>query len=744
MNNVSPTDQNAQVQQVTGSEPKDAVHFLDYWQILYSRKEITIAVAILLILTGIVITRRMPKVYAAYSIIEVQRETPNIDIFGRASLRYDPIFLRTQFEIIKSRPVIEQVVREAHLSEEFGMAYGWKATESAKGVFERSVALVQKRTNLSILQDTNLIVIEVRLDKPERPEGEAAKVATRVANTIAKVFSDYTRAKSRSNIETALETLNDEIKELDRQIAATEDSLSQIRAENGIVIIGTGDSGTEVIRRQIVEISSRHTTAQLAADAKKSKYEQIRALDPDTAAASFGILIGDTSINQLLTDRLKVEMSIAALRQSGYGDNHPDIRQNLTVYSEITQKINNRVATTIQALRLDWEQAQAEADMYKRQLDELTQSERTVSASTSIQLERLQSDLMMLKERRKAIESRMDDERINLAMPKTSVEIIQQAQVPEVPLPVSPNFALNITLSVVCGVFFGVVLAFFVEYLDTTVKTVEDIERYLGCATLGIIPQKVRLLNDEKARSKNSEVYRVLRMNLKTSKLLGNGKMLVLTSASAGEGKSTTAFNLAWVCAECGEHVLLIDADFHHPRQDKILNLPMEPGLADVAVGEATLDAAISHTAQPNLDFLPCGLVSSSGVYSLMDTDEIRVIMETLRGKYDRIIVDAPPVIGVSDTAQIIRLGDGVLLVIQHRKYPRALCRRAKDSIVSMGGNLIGAVLNNVNASHDSSSYYYEHQYYYYYYYSGSDGKKSRRTRRASSRHSNSASTEKA
>ena len=282
------------------------------------------------------------------------------------------------------------------------------------------------------------------------------------------------------------------------------------------------------------------------------------------------------------------------------------------------------------------------------------------------------------------------------------------------------------------------------EYLDTTVKTVEDIERYLGCATLGIIPQKVRLLNDEKARSKNSEVYRVLRMNLKTSKLLGNGKMLVLTSASAGEGKSTTAFNLAWVCAECGEHVLLIDADFHHPRQDKILNLPMEPGLADVAVGEATLDAAISHTAQPNLDFLPCGLVSSSGVYSLMDTDEIRVIMETLRGKYDRIIVDAPPVIGVSDTAQIIRLGDGVLLVIQHRKYPRALCRRAKDSIVSMGGNLIGAVLNNVNASHDSSSYYYEHQYYYYYYYSGSDGKKSRRTRRASSRHSNSASTEKA
>ena len=114
--------------------------------------------------------------------------------------------------------------------------------------------------------------------------------------------------------------------------------------------------------------------------------------------------------------------------------------------------------------------------------------------------------------------------------------------------------------------------------------------------------------------------------------------------------------------------------------------------------------------------------------------------MAKAREKYDRVIVDAPPMIGISDTAQLTRLGDGVVLVIQHRKYPRALCKRAKDSIISMGGNFLGVVLSNVNSAHDTSSYYYEHQYYYYYYTQDSSGR-TKRSRRSSSRHRGDSST---
>ena len=283
-------------------------------------------------------------------------------------------------------------------------------------------------------------------------------------------------------------------------------------------------------------------------------------------------------------------------------------------------------------------------------------------------------------------------------------------------------------MSVVAGIFFGIVLAFFVEYLDTTIKSVEDVEKYLASNVVGIIPQKIRSLNDPSARPKHSEVYRVLRMNLKSSKKLGDGKVLMFTSASAGEGKSMTSFNLAYVCAEVGEKVLLIDADLHRPRQHKILATENVPGLSNVVVGEATFDQAIQKTTHENLDFLPSGKIANSNVYGLMDTDEMRAVLDEARRRYDRVVMDAPPMIGVSDTAQLTRLADGVALVIQHRKYPRALCKRAKDMITSMGGNLVGIILNNINASHDYSSYYYEHQYYYYYYSNESNGRTKRRS----------------
>jgi len=409
------------------------------------------------------------------------------------------------------------------------------------------------------------------------------------------------------------------------------------------------------------------------------------------------------------------------------GPQYPEVIQANAILEELSAKISERVQEIKLGLKIDYEQAQTEYDMIAARLEQVTNKERELSSGVALEFENMQKNLHTLKARKASLEERMDRESINLKIPTTSVEIIELAKVPEIPLPISPNFALNVTLSVVAGIFFGIVLAFFVEYLDTTIKGVEDIEKYLATGVLGIIPQKIRQLNDPSARAKHSEVYRVLRMNLKSSKKLGDGKLLVFTSAGAGEGKSLTSFNLAYVCAEVGEKVLLIDADLHRPRQHKIIGSEQTPGLINVVVGEAALDQAIQKTTLPNFDFLPSGRLENANVYGLMDTDEMRDVFQEARQRYDRVILDAPPLIGVSDTAQLARMADGVVLVIQHRKYPRSLCKRAKDMVTSMGGNLLGVILNNINASHDSSSYYYEHQYYYYYYTSDADNR--RRTR---------------
>ena len=714
-----------------GQGPGSTVHLLDYWQIFYSRKEIVIAVALLLILSGIVITRRMPQVYASMATIEVQRETPNVSLYGSVRTGYDPIFLRSQFEIIKSNPVLEQVVDGGdNLADVLGLAYGYKANETPADNRQRVIELIKDRTTLSIRRDTDLIDIEVRLDKPE---GEAAKYAQIVANSIAEVFRDHVRRKNMADVEDALSSLSTEIVSLGQEIAEKENELSSFRELHHITITSSGDDGAENLRRLILDVNARANQAGIEAEIKKSRYERIVGLSTAEAAAALPILIPESAqfLSKPVAEKQEFDLQMAALKQADFGDNHPKVVQTKALLETVEATIAEKVGSIKASVKQAWEQAQAEADLYRAQLLDLEEQERSISSGPAIEYERLRKDLDALKQRRIALQTRLDDERVNLKMPKTSVRIIDRAKIEL--RPVSPNFALNVTLSVVAGLLFGVLLAFFVEYLDTTVKTVEDVEKYLQSNVIGIIPQKMRALNDPNVRAKHSEVYRVLRMNLKSSRALGSGKVVVFTSASAGEGKSMTSFNTAWVCAEVGEKVLLIDADLHRPRQHRTLGVPLEPGLANVVVGESTLDDAIVKTSQPNLDFLPAGSIDSSGIFGLMDTDEMAELVKTARERYDRVIVDAPPMIGISDTAQLTRLGDGVVLVIQHRKYPRALCKRAKDSIISMGGNFLGVVLNNVNSAHDSSSYYYEHQYYYYYYTQDSSGR-TKRSRRASSR----------
>ncbi|NLB69304.1 MAG: polysaccharide biosynthesis tyrosine autokinase [Lentisphaerae bacterium] len=714
-------------------QEEESVHFLDYWQILFSRKEIVIAVSLMMIITGIVITRQMPRVYSDSALIQVQGATPDINVFQQAYYRYDPIFLKTQFEIIKSRKIIEAVVRRERLDDILGMAYGWKNTRTAATTFDNTVKLIQNKVSLNIRRDTELIEISVRLDKPDTKDGEAATVAARIANAIAEEFQWQSQQASKNAAEEALRDLNAEIEKMNRDIFAAEEKLNQMREKHGITLLSDIDTGTATIRSSIARLTEEASRALRESEIKKYKYEKIVELSPTEAAGTLGITMGDISLQPLLAEKQKLEMQAIVQEQAGLGSQHPGVIQNQTLLREITSRIDERVAQIKLGLKIDYEQAQAEYDMYAARLAEEKNKEMELSSGASLELYKTQKDIEAMRSSRDILKQKLVFESVATKIPTTSVQVVEEAKTPETPIPVSPNFALNITLSVVAGLFLSVVLAFFVEYLDTTIKGVDDIEKYLNSNVLGVIPQRMRTLSDADARPKHSEVYRVLRMNIKSSPKFGDGKIILFTSASAGEGKSLTSFNLAYVCAQVDEKVLLIDSDLHRPRLHNIFNVDNSIGISNVIVGEATLDEAIVKSEHPNLDFLPSGRIASASVYGLMDTDEMKAILEEARQRYDRVIMDAPPMVGVSDTAQLVRICDGVALVVQHRKYPRALCKRARDMVTSMGGNLLGVVLNNVDASHDYSSYYYEHEYYYYYYTHDSDGR-SKRTGRGKSK----------
>jgi capsular exopolysaccharide synthesis family protein len=303
-------------------------------------------------------------------------------------------------------------------------------------------------------------------------------------------------------------------------------------------------------------------------------------------------------------------------------------------------------------------------------------------------------------------------EKTLLQIPKSAMVQITDPAVPGVN-PVKPNKTLNIVLGLVFGLVMGIGLAFFIEYLDTSVKTIDDVERAFQAPVLGVIPQNVGFLGDEGTESTHAEAYRVLRTNLLFSRKDDKLNSLVVVSAGAGEGKSTTALNLATVFANTGQRVLLVDSDLRRPTLHKMLRVSNNIGLTNYLLKQNALAEVIQTTSVPLLDFMASGKLPNSSM-GVLGSLPMKDMIAELKQRYDFIFFDSPPILGVSDASILASEVDLVLQVIQYRRYPQPMNIRAKQMIEKVGGNFIGIVLNNINVSQDESYYYYTGYYHDY------------------------------
>jgi capsular exopolysaccharide synthesis family protein len=310
---------------------------------------------------------------------------------------------------------------------------------------------------------------------------------------------------------------------------------------------------------------------------------------------------------------------------------------------------------------------------------------------------------------------RIMQEEVDLALPKDStVEITDDADMPKTAI--RPNIPLNIALGVVVGLILGVGLAFFIEYLDTSVKTIDDVERALGAAVLGVIPQNVGSLLDEGDESPHAEAYRVLRTNiLFAGRKSETQTTFSVVSGGAGEGKTTTMFNLAVVFAQMGDRILIVDSDLRRPSMHRYLKVSNNIGLTNYLLGQATIDEVIQTSEIPSLHFIPSGKLPSSSM-GILSSAKMKEFVADMKSRYDYVFLDAPPIMGVSDASVLASMVDMCVLVVQYRKYPQMMTQRAKEMVTKVGGDLVGVVLNNINISQDSYYYYYSGYYYDNYY----------------------------
>jgi capsular exopolysaccharide synthesis family protein len=683
------------------------LHFLDYWRIIRIRKAIIITVFLITAIVATAVTFLLPESYASTARIRIEPDSI-ADITGVGNhatyASYDPYFIQTEFEIIQDRVVLGKVIEALNLNVEWGKKYFGGETLKTPETME----FLKRRMSLMPVRNTKLIGITVY--------SEDKNDAARLANAIAEAYRNYRRDLRNQLTLNGIKVLEDQFKSDQEQIQAVQTNVDNLRHE---LSVNDSDPNSMIPTPTLSQEQLRnYNTIRLEGETRYMKLEkqltQLQALSPDKRRDVLPTLIPDVALSDLLNKLHESEQTFVTLTND-YSPADLHIARVQSMIDELNRQIDARVTGIMASLE---NQVQSE----KAALDSLTASVETAKEKDQLDFSKGQPywekkrELGDKIEFHKLLGVKIAQERLDLEIPKTSiVEITGPAEPGD--SPVKPNKTLNIVLGVVIGLIMGVGLAFFIEYLDTSVKTIDEVERAFQSPVLGVIPQNVGYLVDEGLESPHAEAYRVLRTNILFSRKDEKLNTVVVVSAGAGEGKSITVVNLATVFAQAGQRILVVDSDLRRPTLHKQLHVSNNIGLTNYLLKQNKLEEIIQTTSVPMLDFMASGKLPSTSM-SILGSAQMKEMVAELKQRYDFIFFDSPPILGVSDASVLASEVDMVIQVIQYRRYPQPMSIRAKQLIEKVGGNLIGILLNNINMSQDESYYYYTGYYHGNYYYS--------------------------
>jgi capsular exopolysaccharide synthesis family protein len=449
----------------------------------------------------------------------------------------------------------------------------------------------------------------------------------------------------------------------------------------------------------------------------QTRLTELEALSPDKLREVLPSAGADSALSDLLSKLYDCQQKLVVFTND-YSPTNLVIARVQSLVEELNHQIDDRIAGIMASLENEVKSQKAALDAFTAAVEDAKIKDQVEAIRGQPYWEEKRK-LGRLLEFHKALAVKIEAEKLGLEIPKSAMVQITDPAEPGKD-PVKPNKTLNIALGLIFGLIMGVGLAFFIEYLDTSVKTIDDVERAFQAPVLGVIPQNVGILVDEGPENKHAEAYSVLRTNLLFSRKDDKLNSIVIVSAGAGEGKTTTALNLAAVFAHSGQRVLLVDSDLRRPTLHKILHVSNSVGLTNYLLKQNTLAEVIQNTNVPLLNFMSSGKLPNSSM-GILGSSQMKNMIAELKQRYDFIIYDSPPILGVSDASILASEVDLVLQVIEYRRYPQPMNVRGKQMIEKVGGNFAGIVLNNINMSQDESYYYYS-GYYHDYYYSHHEG----------------------
>lgn len=680
---------------------KDHASLADFLQILRLRKALIALILGLVLLTTLLVTAFLPRWYLSTAKVRVEKPEGEVKLFQAQSTNYyDPYYLQDQLRTMRSEIIIYPVIENLKLGQRLAPVLGATGT-LPNGLVYRY--LLDRMVRIESQRNSSIIEIDVFARDPA--------LAAELANEIARVYSDNRIAFATSEQREGLAQLKRELESQERTVSGQRDSVEQLRKDLNISGVDLQARYSDIEIETLRQMQNSLIALSVDAIGRKTRWERFRDIPPvDRVSLVNSELIQDTNIQNLQQAYLVADQTLTRLK-SRLGAAHPELIAAEENRTKIREQLDAMLRGYESSLEISYNEAESRVTELRRQLAQ-AKVDQILSARDRMRpfeeaAQKLDDETRLLTTLKLTLRQR----EIDFQVPKRTIEILNTAEPPRQPS--KPSWPLNITFAIAFGLVLGVGMAVLMEYFDTSFRNVADVETKLKLPVLGVIPYSRAPADEMDPDPAEQEPFRVLHTNINLALKPGQPNALVLFSAGPGEGKSTTLHRLTRLMAAGGERVLLIDSDLRRPTQHRLAQRPKEPGLSDLLMAQKSLAEVTQRAIAPNLDFIPSGSVAGFAL-SLLYVNRLKDLIAELRGRYDKIIFDSPPIIGVSDASVLASVVDAAVLLIQHRRNPQSMVMRAQQIVEGIKTPLLGVVLSQVPTGTGEDYGYYTNNYSYY------------------------------
>ena len=714
----------------------------DYWKVLQKRRWSILACLLITIITTAIVTFAMRPIYRGTTTIQINKESSQIVDFKEilAINTMDLDYYQTQYKILESRSLAKRVIQALGLSKhpeflpqnENSPFQIWRSnlltqlsnwltsqnqgrgplSENEKETANETQIIDEFLDKLKIEPIRNSRLVRIHFDS-HYPD-----LAPQTSNSLAAMYVKQNLETRFTATEQAKEWLTGQLADLKGKVEKSDEALQAFGSKHDIISL---EEKENIVMRRLSELNEALAKAETERMGKEALYQQTQSQNSDSLPA----ILENKLVQELKQTSIQLEAEYMKHSETLFKPDWPEMKRLKEQMETVQNRLNSEMKKIVAGLKNEYDSSLRKEFLLRNAFTE-QKAKAMEMQQNAIQYNILKREADTNKELYRGLLQRMKEAGVSAGIIASNIQVVDQAEMPTKPF--KPSKELNLLLAAVVGLFLGVGLAFFLEHLDDTVKTPEDLEGLIQLPSFGIVPEAaharrklldsnnscpVELITSGHPKSMLSEAYRSIRTSILLSTSGKPPRTIAISSPNPGEGKTTTVINTGIVLSQTGVQVVLIDADMRKPRLHQIFGKENGVGLSNFLSGNAELESVIKNSEIPNLYYIPSGPIPPNPS-ELLGSALFKDMIEGLGSRFNHLLIDSPPLLAFSDSVIISTNVDGVIMVVIDGKTPRETLQRSKEVLLQVDARILGVVINRAKIRGGEYGSYY-HRYYYYY-----------------------------